>query len=121
MSDVLLIERLAGAAATIACVLAALRLAIVRLRSFAGGPLRRLTRGPLRHLVGGPLPDAGAGAGSKARARHGRVLAVLESAYLPGAASVHLVRAGPRLLVIGRSGGAIVTLCELEADAHSHR
>jgi hypothetical protein len=144
VSEVLLVERLAGAAIAIVCVLAGLRFAIARVRLFAGGPFRhlaggsfqRLADGSLQHFAGGPSRHLAGGfvaglrhlagswfarftaAGSKARRRHERVLAVLENAYLPGAASVHLVRAGPRLLVIGRSAGAIVALCELEADAH---
>lgn len=89
MSEVLLIERLAGAGIAVACVLAGLKFAIAR--------------------------------GQVAAGRKGRVLAVLEHAYLPGAASLHLVRAGSRLLVLGRSGGGLVTLCELEADAYPHR
>lgn len=90
MSEVFLIERLAGAGIAVACVLAGLKFALARVPILAGG-------------------------------RNGRVLAVLEHVYLPGAASVHLVRAGPRLLVLGRSGGGgLVTLCELEPDADPH-
>jgi len=46
-----------------------------------------------------------------------RYLAVLDTAYLPGGASLHVVRAGERLVVVGRSASSIVTLGDLGASA----
>ncbi len=109
----LLVERLAGAAIAIACVLAGLKYALARAGIVAGRPFQRRDGG-------GTGTGSDTGTGSKSRGRKGRVLAVLENAYLPGAASLHLVRAGTRLLVVGRSGGGLVTLCELEEGADSH-
>ncbi len=47
----------------------------------------------------------------------GRTVVVLETVYLPNGASLHAIRAGPRTLVIGRSGSAISTICEIDAGA----
>ncbi len=46
-----------------------------------------------------------------------RYLAVLDTAYLPGGASLHVVRAGERLIVVGRCASSIATLGELGAAA----
>ncbi len=46
-----------------------------------------------------------------------RYLAVLDTAYLPGGASLHVVRAGERLIVVGRCASSIAALAELEAAA----
>ncbi len=42
-----------------------------------------------------------------------RYIAVLETAYLPGGASIHVVRAGERTIVVGRCASGIATLAEL--------
>jgi flagellar biogenesis protein FliO len=44
-----------------------------------------------------------------------RYLAVLDTAYLPGGASLHVVRAGERLIVVGRCASSIAMLGELGA------
>jgi flagellar biogenesis protein FliO len=46
-----------------------------------------------------------------------RYLAVLDTAYLPGGASLHVVRAGERLIVVGRSASSVARLAELDASA----
>jgi flagellar biogenesis protein FliO len=46
-----------------------------------------------------------------------RYLAVLDTAYLPGGASLHVVRAGERLIVVGRSASSVARLAELGASA----
>jgi len=46
----------------------------------------------------------------------GRLVTLLETTYLPGAASVHVVRVADRYYVIGRGGGEIAPLCEIPAD-----
>ena len=43
-----------------------------------------------------------------------RRLRVLETAHLPGGASLHVVRVGAREVVIGRAGGAIAVVCDIE-------
>jgi len=60
------------------------------------------------------------------RARGRRALRVIESLALPGAASVHLLEAGGRYLLIGRSAASLVLLAELSGesvgtDAHPAR
>jgi flagellar biogenesis protein FliO len=56
----------------------------------------------------------------RARARSGsRFLTVLDTAYLPGGASLHVVRAGERLIVVGRCASSIATLCELGSGFHA--
>jgi flagellar biogenesis protein FliO len=44
-----------------------------------------------------------------------RYLTVLDTAYLPGGASLHVVRAGERFIVVGRCASSIVTLGEFGA------
>jgi flagellar biogenesis protein FliO len=44
-----------------------------------------------------------------------RYLAVLHTAYLPGGASLHVVRAGERLVVVGRCASSIALVTELDA------
>jgi flagellar biogenesis protein FliO len=56
----------------------------------------------------------------------GRLLAVLESAMLPGGCSLHVVSVADRYLVIGRAASQLTLLCELSAAqmsklAHSDR
>ena len=46
----------------------------------------------------------------------GRLLAVLETAMLPGAASLHVVRVADRYYAIGRSGAHIATLAEIPPE-----
>ncbi len=46
-----------------------------------------------------------------------RYLAVLETAYLPGGASLHVVRAGERTIVVGRCASSIIALGDLDATA----
>ncbi len=46
-----------------------------------------------------------------------RYLAVLETTYLPGGASLHVVRAGERTIVVGRCASSIVALGDLDAAA----
>lgn len=43
----------------------------------------------------------------------GRLVTLVETTYLPGAASLHVVRVAERYYVLGRSGTAISTVCEL--------
>lgn len=54
----------------------------------------------------------------RGRARSGsRYLAVLDTAYLPGGASLHVVRVGERTIVVGRCASSIATLAEIDAAA----
>jgi flagellar biogenesis protein FliO len=46
-----------------------------------------------------------------------RYLAVLETMSLPGGASLHVVRAGERTIVVGRCASSIVALVDLDATA----
>jgi flagellar biogenesis protein FliO len=46
----------------------------------------------------------------------GRVVAVLETTPLPGAASLHVVRVAERYLLVGRSASTVATLCEIPAE-----
>lgn len=51
----------------------------------------------------------------------GKFVTLLETTYLPGAASVHVLRIVDRYYVIGRGGSEISTLCEIPADrAENH-
>jgi len=79
--------RMLGAFAVIAIVLFALQL-VARARL-----AQRLTAGRGRPMV-----------------------SVLETTFLPNAASLHLVKIAGTYVVIGRSGGAIATLCELTPE-----
>jgi flagellar biogenesis protein FliO len=54
-------------------------------------------------------------------ARGGRLLAVLESALLPGGCSLHVVAVAGRYLVIGRAASQLTLLCELSAAQMSKR
>ncbi len=46
----------------------------------------------------------------------GRLVTLLETTYLPGAASVHVLRIADRYHVIGRSGGEIAPICEIAPE-----
>ncbi len=46
----------------------------------------------------------------------GRLIALLETTYLPGAASVHVLRIADRYYAVGRSGAGFTPICEIEAD-----
>lgn len=86
--DPALLGRLAGACVVIALVLALVRLIALR--------------------IGGPVA-----AGSVGRAR---LITLLETTCLPGAAALHLVRIGQRYVVLGRTPSSLVTLAELSAE-----
>ncbi len=47
----------------------------------------------------------------------GRLLSLVETTYLPGAASLHVVRIADRYYVVGRNAAALSTLCEIPADS----
>lgn len=47
----------------------------------------------------------------------GRLVALLETTSLPGAASVHVLRVAERYYVIGRSGSTIAPICEIPGEA----
>jgi flagellar biogenesis protein FliO len=46
----------------------------------------------------------------------GRIVAVLETTTLPGAASLHVVRVGERYLLVGRSASQVAALCDIPAE-----
>jgi hypothetical protein len=46
----------------------------------------------------------------------GRALALLETLYLPNAAALHLIRAGDRVVLIGRSGAHIAAICDVPTE-----
>jgi flagellar biogenesis protein FliO len=46
----------------------------------------------------------------------GRIVAVLETTTLPGAASLHVVRVGERYLLVGRSASSVAALCDIPAE-----
>jgi hypothetical protein len=50
----------------------------------------------------------------------GRLMNVVETTLLPGAASLHVVRIAERYYAIGRSGGHVATLCEIPSDSVAH-
>jgi hypothetical protein len=54
------------------------------------------------------------GAGLRATAARGpaREIALLETLRLPDAAALHLIRAGDRLVVVGRAGSQLTAICE---------
>ena len=50
-----------------------------------------------------------------------KLVTLLETTYLPGAASVHVLRVVDRYYVVGRGGSDISTLCEIPAErAEAH-
>jgi len=49
----------------------------------------------------------------------GKLLAVIETASLPGAATLHAVRVGERYYAIVRSGTQVATVCEIPDAAIS--
>ncbi|MDQ2857595.1 MAG: flagellar biosynthetic protein FliO [Candidatus Eremiobacteraeota bacterium] len=49
--------------------------------------------------------------------RRGSLLAIVETAFLPGAASLHVIRVCERYYVVGRSGAHIEALAEIPAEA----
>lgn len=46
----------------------------------------------------------------------GRLVSLVETTYLPGAASLHVVRIAERYYVVGRNAAALSTLCEIPGD-----
>ncbi len=46
----------------------------------------------------------------------GKLVTLLETTYLPGAASIHVLRVLDRYYVVGRGGSEISSLCEIPAD-----
>jgi len=48
--------------------------------------------------------------------RYGSLLAIVETAFLPGAASLHVIRVCERYYVVGRSGAHIEALAEIPAE-----
>ncbi len=59
------------------------------------------------------------GAGLRATAARGpaRDIALLETLRLPDAAALHLIRAGDRLVVVGRAGSQLTAICEWPRSA----
>jgi flagellar biogenesis protein FliO len=51
----------------------------------------------------------------------GRLLRVLETVFLPGAASMHVVAVAGRYYVVGRGGAGVALLCEIPAEALEKR
>ena len=51
------------------------------------------------------------------RGSGGRLVTLVETTYLPGAASLHVVRVADRYYVVGRNAAALTTLCEIPADS----
>jgi flagellar biogenesis protein FliO len=47
----------------------------------------------------------------------GRLVTILETTLLPGAASLHVVRVGDRYALIGRSGSHIATLGDVPTES----
>ncbi len=85
-------ERLIAASCVVAGVLAGFRFALARAPA-------------LGHLLG-RVPFA-----------RDRAVAVLETALLPNGASLHVIRAGTRRFVVGRSAAAFTLICELPQAA----
>jgi flagellar biogenesis protein FliO len=52
---------------------------------------------------------------------NGRLLRVLETVFLPGAASLHVVDVAGRYYVVGRGGAEVALLCEIPAEALEKR
>jgi hypothetical protein len=50
----------------------------------------------------------------------GRLVTVLETTYLPNAASLHVVRIGDAYAVVGRSAGFIAKIADVSPDAVGH-
>lgn len=46
----------------------------------------------------------------------GKLVTLLETTYLPGSASVHVLRVVDRYYAVGRGGSEISTLCEIPSD-----
>ncbi|MFY9781301.1 MAG: flagellar biosynthetic protein FliO [Candidatus Baltobacteraceae bacterium] len=46
----------------------------------------------------------------------GRIVRILETTALPGAATLHVVEVAGRRYVLGRGGGSVSLLCELPED-----
>jgi len=91
-----LLERLVAASCVVAGVLAGFRAALARAPSLG----RALGRVPFGR---------------------DRAVAVLETALLPNGASLHVIRAGTRRFVVGRSAAAFTLICELpEAPLTTH-
>lgn len=51
----------------------------------------------------------------------GRLLRVLETVFLPGAASLHVVDVAGRYYVVGRGAAGVALLCEVPAAALEKR
>jgi flagellar biogenesis protein FliO len=65
---------------------------------------------------------AGLKFGLRARLRAGgRLLRVVETVFLPGAASLHVIAVAGRYYVVGRGGGGVALLCEIPAEALEER
>lgn len=47
----------------------------------------------------------------------GRVITILETATLPGAATLHVVEIAGRRYVVGRGGGSLSMLCEIPPES----
>jgi len=61
---------------------------------------------------------ARAGLAQRLTASRGRrLINVLETTFLPNAASLHVVKMGDKYVVIGRSGSTIANLCELPPES----
>lgn len=45
-----------------------------------------------------------------------RLVSLVETTYLPGAATLHVVRVAERYYVVGRNAAALSTLCEIPSD-----
>jgi len=88
-----LAERLVAASCVVAGVLAGFRFAVARAPALG----HALGRVPF-----GRVPFA-----------RERALAVLETAFLPNGASLHVIRVGTRRFVVGRSAAAFTRICEL--------
>ena len=94
MTETTFAVRFLAAACAIVCVLGGFRYV-------AHVVLQRGIRG----AVGGVRGVAG-----------GRALALLETLYLPNAAALHLIRAGDRVVLIGRSGAHIAAICDVPTE-----
>ena len=46
----------------------------------------------------------------------GRLVTLLETTHLPGAASVHVLRIADRYVVVGRAGGSVAPICEIAPE-----
>jgi len=56
-------------------------------------------------------------AGGRVGRGGGRLISLVETTNLPGAASLHVVRIAERYYVVGRNAAALGTLCEISAES----